>query len=96
MGRYLALLVYILRRQSLKGSGLGTGATVYQRPAMSLDFIRPQITVQVGDPTRVSNTSIRVRWTTDKNTIGLIVAGLATIGLAGFAARQRRRKAPGR
>jgi len=74
-GRLLAQIIYFLRRQSLQGSGFGGPNTLYQRPPMSLDFVRPNITVQSGDPTRISSTSIRVRWTTNKNTIGVIVAG---------------------
>jgi hypothetical protein len=39
----------------------------------NLDFIRP--VVSSVSATRLSNTSIHVSWTTDKNTIGAIAAG---------------------
>jgi hypothetical protein len=87
-GRALAALMYLIRRQSLSGSWPTQQSALfaYQNPGdgsgqlvaagqWSLNYVRPQITVQAGDPTRVSATSIRVRWTTNKNTLGIVIAG---------------------
>jgi hypothetical protein len=87
-GRALAALMYFIRRQALSGSwpkqqpglfafqdGLDGSGQLVASGQWSLNYVRPQITVQAGDPTRVSATSIRVRWTTDKNTLGIVIAG---------------------
>lgn len=86
--RPMALLYAFMHRASMAGSwptqdgpvfynaDTRTGnACLVTNGSYSLDYIRPQITVQAGDPTRVSNTSIRVRWTTTKATIGLVLVG---------------------
>jgi hypothetical protein len=57
--------------------GTNCGLWVSGSPQIAADLSRPVITVQGGDPTRVSNTSIRVRFTTDKATLGLVCAGAA-------------------
>jgi hypothetical protein len=49
--------------------GLGGGQPV------SADFVRPVVTVQSGDPVRVSATSVRMRFTTDKPSLAIVVAG---------------------
>jgi hypothetical protein len=87
-GRPLAAYVYFIKRQSMSGSwpnqtpplftnqDIRGGSQALITPGTwSLNYIRPKITVQAGDPTRVSNTSIRVRWTTDKSTLGIVIAG---------------------
>jgi len=84
-GRALASAMYFCRRQAMSGSfptpqpslftaGDGSGAGILVTPGTyALDCIRPQISgVTI---TRQSNTSIRVQWTTDKATIGLVAAG---------------------
>jgi hypothetical protein len=83
-GRSLAAATYFVRRQSMSGSfpteqpplfqaGDNAGAGILVTPnTWALDCIRPVISrVTV---TRQSNTSIRVQWTTDKPTIGLVAA----------------------
>ena len=79
---------YFIRRASMSGSwptqhgplfvnqqSHDSSGQLVSPGSWSLNYIRPRITVQSGDPTRVSNTSIRVRWTTDKNTLGIVCAG---------------------
>src|SRR6516165_2893179 len=76
-GRALAALMYFIRRQALSGSWptqqpalfahqdfLDGSGLLVASGQWSLNYVRPKITVQAGDPTRVSATSIRVRWTT--------------------------------
>jgi hypothetical protein len=87
-GRQMAALIYFIRRASMSGSwptqygpllvnqqSHDSSGQLVSPGSWSLNYIRPQITVQSGDPTRMSNTSIRVRWTTDKNTLGIVCAG---------------------
>jgi len=87
-GRQMAALIYFIRRASMSGSwptqhgplfvnqqSHDSSGQLVSPGSWSLNYIRPRITVQSGDPTRVSNTSIRVRWTTDKNTLGIVCAG---------------------
>jgi hypothetical protein len=94
-GRALAALMYFIRRQALSGSWptQQAGLFAYQNPGdgsgqlvaagqWSLNYIRPQITIHSGDPTRASATSIRVRWTTDKNTLGIVIAGTPNSNVA--------------
>ena len=68
-GRDLQGLLYFMRRASLKG----TYPTEAVPGPGSLNFIRP--VVSGVSATRLSNTSIRVSWTTDVPTIGLAAGG---------------------
>jgi hypothetical protein len=68
-GRDLRDMIYFVRRMALSGSY----PTQILPGTASLDFVRPAVSNIVA--TRVSSTSIRVSWNTNKNTIGMIAAG---------------------
>ena len=87
-GRPLAAFIYFIKRQSLSGSwptqtpplffnqdSRGGSQALITSGTWSLNYIRPNITILDGDPRRVNNTSIRVRWTTDKSTLGIVIVG---------------------
>jgi hypothetical protein len=70
-GRDMVQLIYFLRRDTNQGS--------YPTPVVHLpynpDFTAPVISNVIA--TRLSSTSVRVAWNTDKRTIGFAMAGSA-------------------